>query len=65
MSFKKNLLDSGFTSDHLDEVVQEAADRLAKNANADGMTSQIRFLNDTCCWSDEEILAALEGQAEE
>lgn len=65
MSLKMKLLDRGITSEDLDEIVHDAASRLASNANNDGAGSQIEFLQTTCCWTEKEILAALEDDLSE
>jgi len=44
MSLNMKLLEQGFTSEDLDEIVHDAASRLASNANNDGIGSQIEFL---------------------
>ena len=59
MSLKYNLQKQGIDSVMLDEVVHDAASRLASNANNDGMKSQLEFLTVVCGWSDEEIAADL------
>ena len=59
MSLKYDLQKQGIESELLDEVVQDAASRLASNANNDGMKSQLEFLTVVCGWSDEDVVEAL------
>ena len=62
MSLKQSLLADGYESQHLDEIVHDAASQLASNANNDGMSNQLDFLTVTCGWSDQEVRKALEDQ---
>ena len=47
-------------SGELDHIVHNAASRLAFNANNAGVKAQLEFLTTTCCWSEAEVLKALE-----
>jgi hypothetical protein len=49
----------GMTSLLLDDIVHDAASRMASNANNDGLSSQLEFLRVTACWTDDDILNAL------
>lgn len=63
MSIKTTLEQRGISSEQLDDLVHEAAGRLASNANNDGMSSQLDFLMVVCGWDEETILAELEDES--
>lgn len=48
----------GITSDNLDEIVIEAAERMASNANNGGVSDQLSFLHQSG-YSDEDIMGAV------
>jgi len=47
------------TADDLDDIVLDAAQRLASNVNNDGRKSQLDFLIVVCGWTEQEILQEL------
>jgi hypothetical protein len=46
----------GVESALLDDIVHDAASRLASNANNEGIDGQLDFLLNTCGWTEEEVL---------
>ena len=58
MGIKQRLYKEDFKSEDLDDLVIDAATRLASNTNNDGMSNQIDFLY-SCGWSDSDILKEL------
>jgi hypothetical protein len=60
---KERLLKAGIESSLLDDTVHDAASQQASNANNGGLDSQVDFLLDTCGWTPQNILNALEIQA--
>jgi hypothetical protein len=56
MDIREYISKYNIQSEDLDDIVHEAASRLASNSNNDGIKSQIDFLTIVCGWSDEDIL---------
>ena len=54
---------NGIEASSLDETVHAAASVLATNANNGGIEEQINFLYDTCGWTPQDIINALEIRA--
>jgi len=52
----------GCDSEQLDAIVDEGASRLASRVNNEGMSEQLRFLEDRVGMSEEEIIAAVEAE---
>lgn len=59
MKIMEQLIKEGLRSEHLDDVVHDAASQMASNANTGGMKEQIEFLVTLAGWSEEEILEAV------
>lgn len=62
MTLKERILQAGFESVNLDDIVHDAASSLATNANNGGLDDQIEFLVTTCGWTEEQIMEALQNQ---
>lgn len=58
-SLKQKLYEQGIESSMLDDLVQDAASQKASSVNNEGMAEQLRFLEDDCGWSEQEILAGV------
>jgi len=58
-SLKQKLEQQGIESVMLDGLVQDAASQKASAVNNEGMSEQLRFLEDDCGWSEQEILAGV------
>ena len=56
MNIIAQLTDLGITAEMLDNMVCDAANDLAANANNGGLQDQIRFLLIICGWTGEAIL---------
>ena len=59
---KTILLKNGYEASSLDDLVHDACAQQASNANNEGIDGQINFLLDTCRWTPQDILNALETQ---
>lgn len=57
--------DDGVLSEDLDEIVHDAASSLASRANNGGKDEQVRFLIETCGYSESDIRAAVEEKYKE
>ena len=51
----------GVTAEDLDSIVDEAASRIASQVNNEGISEQLRFLEDQCKMSEEEIVKAVQA----
>lgn len=62
MSLKMDLLRKGIESFQLDEIVHDAANKAASDANNNGIEGQITFLTDTLGWSEEDVKETLKNE---
>lgn len=56
---KTKLWAMGVTTEDLDSIVEEGASRLVSRINNEGMSEQLRFLEDKVGMSENDILAAV------
>ncbi|OCP68222.1 hypothetical protein [Vibrio parahaemolyticus] len=61
MSIKDNLQKMGYEADHLDAVVDRAAQAQASRVNDEGMSEQLRFLEQQG-YTQEEIISMIESE---
>lgn len=61
MSIKDTIFKKGLGAENLDDIVIDAAQSLASNANNGGIDEQIEFLITLCGWSEEDILNSRKG----
>jgi len=59
---KEVFLEKGIECSHLDDVVHDAASSKASDANNRGIDGQLDFLLDTCEWTPQDVLNALENK---
>jgi len=57
MNIIKQLDDLGITAEMLDDMICDAADDLAANANNDGLREQVNFLLIICGWTADAIVS--------
>jgi hypothetical protein len=62
MTLARTLASRGIGSSRLDDLVHEAAGRLASQANNDGLVEQLAFL-EAAGYSEADILSALEERS--
>jgi hypothetical protein len=60
---KETLQKNGIEASSLDDIVHDAASSKASDANNGGTEGQIDFLLNTCGWTPQDILNALEIQS--
>jgi len=60
---KEWLLKEGFEASSLDDLVHDAANIQATDANNGGLDAQLDFLLDTCGWSIENVQNNLKGES--
>ncbi len=60
-TLKTKLWEMGVTAEDLDSIVDEAASRIASQVNNEGISEQLRFLEDQCKMSEEEIVKAVQA----
>lgn len=58
-TLKTKLWELGLSSDDLDHIVDEGASRLSSRVNNEGMSEQLRFLEERVGMSESDILLAL------
>lgn len=57
---KTIFLKEGIEASSLDDIIHDAASKQATDANNGGIEGQINYLLDTCEWTPQNILDALE-----
>lgn len=55
MNLIEELQKQGLEAAHLDDLVHDAANDLASNANNGGLKEQINFLITICGWTEKDI----------
>lgn len=60
-TLKSKLWEMGVTAEDLDSIVDEAASRIVSQVNNEGISEQLRFLEDQCKMSEEEIVKAVQA----
>lgn len=58
-TLKTKLWKMGVTAEDLDCIVDDGASRVASRVNNEGMSEQLRFLEDQCNMSEDDIIDAV------
>ncbi|MFD3435281.1 hypothetical protein [Alteromonas macleodii] len=61
-TLKTKLWEMGVTAEDLDCIVDDGASRVASRVNNEGMSEQLRFLEDQCNMSEDDIIKAVQAE---
>tara|TARA_Y100000034_G_scaffold99649_2_gene122571 strand:- start:1353 stop:1571 length:219 start_codon:yes stop_codon:yes gene_type:complete len=59
-SLKTKLWNLGVSAEDLDSIVDDGASQIASRVNNEGMSAQLRFLQEQCQMSEEDIIKAVQ-----
>ncbi|AGP79946.1 hypothetical protein I633_22631 (plasmid) [Alteromonas mediterranea 615] len=59
-SLKTKLWNLGVSAEDLDSIVDDGASQIASRVNKEGMSAQLRFLQEQCQMSEEDIIKAVQ-----
>lgn len=61
-TLKTKLWEMGVNAEDLDSIVDDGASRVASRVNHEGMSEQLRFLEDQCNMSEDDIIKAVQAE---